>query len=58
MFGGTGPGQGNVIANSGEWGIYVHAGQQFQFTRNSIYSNAIGGINRGSLQNERVVRPS
>ena len=46
-IGGTGPGQGNVIANSGEYGIYLPSGQQVQFTRNSIFGNAKGGIYRG-----------
>lgn len=43
-IGGTGPGQGNVIANSGYFGIYMVAGGQDIFSRNSIYNNAKGGI--------------
>ncbi len=42
-IGGTGPGQGNVIANSGYYGIYLPAGQQVQITRNSIFGNVKGG---------------
>ena len=39
-IGGTGPGQGNVIANNGYYGIYLLSGQQVQITRNSIFGNA------------------
>jgi CSLREA domain-containing protein len=46
-IGGTGPGQGNVIANNGYYGILLEAGQQVQFTRNTIFNNAKGGISRG-----------
>ncbi len=37
-IGGTGPGQGNVIANN-VFGITVSRGQQDQFIQNSIYGN-------------------
>jgi CSLREA domain-containing protein len=37
-IGGTGPGQGNVIANNA-FGIQVSIGQQNQFIRNSIHGN-------------------
>ena len=55
-IGGTGPGQGNVIANSGYYGIYMPAGQQIQFSRNSIFGNVKGGELRGDGTNG-LVRP-
>jgi hypothetical protein len=57
-IGGTGPGQGNVIANSGYNGILVEAGQQNQFTRNSIFNNAQGGINRNPGTNTTAGTPT
>ena len=56
-IGGTGPGQGNVIANNGYYGIYLPAGQQIQFTQNSIFGNAKGGIYRGDGANGLVGPP-
>ncbi len=44
LIGGTGSGQGNVIANNGGVGIEVDEGQQNQITQNSIFGNAGGGI--------------
>ena len=43
-IGGTGPGQGNVIANNGGIGIEVTEGQQNQIAHNSIFGNAGPGI--------------
>ena len=43
-IGGAGPGQGNVIANNGYYGILLEEGQQVEFTQNSIFNNAKGGI--------------
>ncbi len=57
-IGGTAPGQGNVIANSSYYGIFLQAGQQVQFTRNSIFGNAKGGIDVGYLQNGLVGPPN
>jgi Bacterial Ig-like domain (group 3) len=57
-IGGTGPGQGNVIANSGYYGIYLEAGQQIQFSRNSIFDNAKQGIYRGYGANGFVGTPT
>ncbi|MFI5459139.1 MAG: Ig-like domain repeat protein [Isosphaerales bacterium] len=57
-IGGTGPGQGNVIANSGYYGIYLLAGQHDQFTRNSIFGNAKGGIFQNYLTNEFAGPPT
>ncbi len=56
-IGGTGPGQGNVIANSDFYGIYLEAGQQIQFTRNSIFGNSKQGIYRGYGANGFVNEP-
>ena len=42
-----------MIANSGYYGIYMPAGQQIQFTRNSIFGNAKGG-NRCGVRDERI----
>jgi len=42
--GGSGQGQGNVIADSTYQGINVFSGQQNRFTHNSIFSNVGGGI--------------
>jgi hypothetical protein len=44
LIGGKGPGQGNVIVNCGYDGIHMVAGQQNQFTRNSIFNNGQKGI--------------
>jgi Bacterial Ig-like domain (group 3) len=45
LLGGTGPGQGNVIAFNNGPGIYLAGGGQFDtFTRNSIYNNNGPGI--------------
>jgi Bacterial Ig-like domain (group 3)/Right handed beta helix region len=44
MIGGTGPGQGNVIADNAGIGIEVTEGQQNQITHNSIFGNAGPGI--------------
>ncbi len=57
-IGGTGPGQGNVIANSGYYGIDLLAGEQVQFTRNSIYGNAKGEIYQGWATNGFVSPPA
>ncbi len=57
-IGGTGAGQGNVIANSGEYGIYLPAGQQVQFTRNSIFDNAKGGFFRGEGVDGFLIPPT
>jgi Bacterial Ig-like domain (group 3) len=57
-IGGTGSGQGNVIANSGYYGIYLPAGQQIQFTQNSIFGNAKGGFFRGEDVNELIIPPA
>ncbi len=43
-FGGTGPGQGNVIADNGTVGISVDEGQQNLITHNSIFGNTDAGI--------------
>ena len=40
-----------MIANNGYYGIDLEAGQQVQFTQNSIFGNAKGGINLGLWQN-------
>ena len=39
LIGGTGTGQGNVIADNNGIGIEVNGGQQNQITQNSIYGN-------------------
>jgi trimeric autotransporter adhesin len=57
-IGGTGPGQGNVIANSGYYGIYLESGQQDEFIRNSIFGNVKEGIYRGYLTNGFVGAPT
>jgi hypothetical protein len=57
-IGGKGPGQGNVIANSGYFGINVVAGQQNQFTRNSIFNNTHQGINRNPSTNTSAGTPT
>ncbi len=57
-IGGTGPEQGNVIANSGYYGIYLPAGQQIQFTRNSIFANATGGFFRGEGVDGFIIPPT
>jgi hypothetical protein len=57
-IGGTGPGQGNVIANSGYYGVYLEAGEQIQITRNSIFGNAKQGIYVGYLQNGLIGPPT
>jgi hypothetical protein len=47
LIGGTGPGQGNVIAYNGSAGAYAGiyiSGQQNQVTENSIFGNAGAGI--------------
>jgi hypothetical protein len=57
-IGGPGPGQGNVIANSGYYGIYMLAGEQIQLTRNSIYGNAKQGIYENYLTNGMIGPPT
>ena len=43
-IGGTGPGQGNVIAFNGDSGVSVSGGEQDEFTQNSIFGNEGPGI--------------
>jgi hypothetical protein len=43
-FGGTGPGQGNVIADNGTFGITAVVGEQNLITHNSIFGNTDAGI--------------
>jgi hypothetical protein len=56
-IGGTGPGQGNVIAFNGLNGIYVSGGEQNQFTQNSIFGNTGPGIQFVSGANGLVAAP-
>jgi parallel beta-helix repeat protein len=56
-IGGTGPGQGNVIANNGYYGIYLVAGEQIQITRNAIFGNAKQGIYENYLTNGPIGPP-
>jgi CSLREA domain-containing protein len=61
-IGGTGPGQGNVIANN-VIGIDLSAGQQDQFTQNSIYGNTgeygvPPGIVMDAGANESIAAPA
>ena len=56
-FGGTGPGQGNVIANCGQYGILLNLGQQDQFIHNSIYNDGFGGISLVPSTNDSAVAP-
>jgi CSLREA domain-containing protein len=56
-IGGTGPGQGNVIANNGGIGIEVTEGQQNQITHNSIFGNAGAGIYLGPAVGQPVPAP-
>ncbi len=44
LFGGTGPGQGNLVAFNDGDGIEVYAGKQDQITQNSIFANTGVGI--------------
>ena len=56
-IGGTGPGQGNVIAFNGGDGIDVSAGEQDQITQNSIFGNAGAGITLSSGANQFATAP-
>ena len=56
-IGGTGPGQGNVIAFNGQFGIDLGQGQQDQFTQNSIFGNKTAGNLRGLASATRMPRP-
>ncbi len=56
-FGGTGPGQGNVVAFNGGDGIDASGGKQNQFIRNSIFGNTGAGIKQsGALTSSRQRR--
>ena len=57
-FGGTGPGQGNVIANNGYYGIFLEQGQQDQFIRNSTFDNAKAGIFVNYAMNNFIGAPT
>jgi hypothetical protein len=49
-IGGTDPGDGNTIANSGRYGVFVNSGTGCSILRNSIFANGNLGINlNGSL---------
>jgi hypothetical protein len=57
-IGGTDPGQGNVIADNGYYGIYLVAGEQIQITRNAIFGNAQQGIYENYLTNGPIGPPT
>jgi parallel beta-helix repeat protein len=56
-IGGTGPGQGNVIAFNGLNGIYVSGGDQNLLTQNSVFGNTGPGIQFVSGANGSVAAP-
>jgi hypothetical protein len=56
-IGGSGQGQGNVIADNGGAGIQVDGGQQDQITQNSIFGNAGSGIELTSQVNQSLAAP-
>ncbi len=55
-IGGTGPGQGNVIAFNDQFGIGVVDGQQNPSTHNSIFGNVDVGISVGGSDQSRLRR--
>jgi hypothetical protein len=55
--GGAGAGQGNVIAYNGGVGIDANQGAQLQFTENSIFDNAQGGIELTGGANNNLLPP-
>jgi hypothetical protein len=57
-IGGTGPGQGNVIAYNGDYGIFLQQGQQDQFTQNSTFANAKAGIFVNYAMNKFIGPPT
>jgi parallel beta-helix repeat protein len=57
LIGGTGQGQGNVVADNGGIGIEVDEGQQNRITRNSIFGNAGPGIYLGPFVSQAVPAP-
>jgi len=57
-IGGGGPGQPNVIANNGGYGInLLNIGQQDKFSQNSIFGNANAGILVLSVSNNGISPP-
>jgi hypothetical protein len=56
-IGGTGPGQGNVIANNVGIGIEVSGGQQNRISRDSIFGNSEVGIVLDYNVNQAVPAP-
>ncbi len=54
MFGGTGPGQANLVAFNNGYGIYEYGGAQDQLIQNSIFGNALVGI----VSNQLVAAPA
>ena len=56
-IGGTGTGQGNVIAFNAGNGIYVNGGNQDLITRNSIFGNASAGIKLFPLSTNQLATP-
>jgi hypothetical protein len=57
VIGGTGAGQGNVVADNGGVGIEVDAGQQNRITQNSIFGNAAAGIYLNPFVNQAAPAP-
>jgi hypothetical protein len=55
--GGSGPGQANVIANNGGYGISMLTGKQDKFSQNSISGNANAGIHENNITNNSISPP-
>jgi hypothetical protein len=55
-IGGAGTGQANVIANNAGFGINSDGGAYQQFTRNSIFANAQGGITMNVAQTNNSIK--
>jgi hypothetical protein len=56
-LGGGGPGQANVIAHNGGYGIYLLTGQQDKFSQNSIFGNSNSGIHENIFTNNSISPP-